>query len=68
MIDTPGIFFFIYLLLNGIERFLIEKIRVNTTYEIFEKSITQAELISFTLIVFSVIAIIIIKSKKPSMA
>jgi prolipoprotein diacylglyceryltransferase len=68
MIDTPGVFFFIYLLLNGIERFLIEKIRVNTTYEIFKNSITQAELISFTLIVFSVIALIIIKSKKPSMA
>jgi prolipoprotein diacylglyceryltransferase len=68
MIETPGVFFFMYLLLNGIERFLIEKIRVNTTYEIFEKSITQAELISFTLIVFSVIALIIIKSKKPSMA
>lgn len=67
-ITTPGLFFFIYLLLNGIERFLIEKIRVNTTYEIFQKSITQAELISFTLIIISVIAIFILRSKKTSMA
>ena len=27
--------FFIYLILNGIERFFIEKIRVNTKYDIF---------------------------------
>ncbi|MFY8191267.1 MAG: prolipoprotein diacylglyceryl transferase, partial [Bacteroidia bacterium] len=40
----PGTFFMFYLLLNGIERFLIEKIRVNTTYTIFENKITQAEL------------------------
>jgi phosphatidylglycerol:prolipoprotein diacylglycerol transferase len=45
-IHTPGLLFSIYLILNGTERFFIEKIRVNTTYTIFNHHITQAELIS----------------------
>lgn len=49
-IQTAGNLFLIYLVLNGIERFMIEKIRVNTTYNIFGNAITQAELISFTFI------------------
>ena len=36
----------IYFMLNGTERFLIEKIRVNTTYIIGGHAITQAEIIS----------------------
>ncbi|MDX2283590.1 MAG: prolipoprotein diacylglyceryl transferase [Bacteroidia bacterium] len=36
----------IYLMLNGIERFLVEKIRVNSVYHLFGADITQAELIS----------------------
>ena len=43
-ITIPGMIFFIYLTLNGIERFLIEKIRVNTKYDILG-GITQAEII-----------------------
>lgn len=42
----PGTIFAIYLMLNGVERFLIEKIRVNTTYNIAGFHPTQAELIS----------------------
>jgi len=34
-IKIPGIMFGIYLMLNGIERFLIELIRVNTKYHLF---------------------------------
>ena len=45
-ITTAGVLFCIYLMVNGAERFLIEKIRVNSTYEIFGARITQAELIS----------------------
>ncbi len=45
----PGTLFCFYLILNGSERFLIEKIRVNTTYHIFGKFITQAEIISSVL-------------------
>jgi prolipoprotein diacylglyceryltransferase len=45
-ITIAGVLFCIYLVVNGAERFLIEKIRVNSTYEIFGAHITQAELIS----------------------
>ncbi|MBI3501141.1 MAG: prolipoprotein diacylglyceryl transferase [Bacteroidetes bacterium] len=50
-ITVPGVMFSVYLILNGIERFFIEKIRVNTTYNIFGHHITQAEIIS-TLLFF----------------
>jgi prolipoprotein diacylglyceryltransferase len=44
--------FGLYLVLNGIERFLIEKIRVNSTYDLLGMHPTQAELISVLLILF----------------
>jgi phosphatidylglycerol---prolipoprotein diacylglyceryl transferase len=50
-IKTPGRLFAIYLIFNGIERFAIEKIRVNSTYSIFGFHPTQAELISTLLVV-----------------
>lgn len=43
---VPGVFFCFYLLLNGLERFAIEKIRVNTTYSFLGIHPTQAEIIS----------------------
>ena len=49
-ISIPGMIFSIYLILNGTERFFIEKIRVNTEYN-FLGGITQAEIISFCLII-----------------
>ena len=48
---VPGTLFAVYLVLNGIERFFIEKIRVNARYSIFGFHPTQAEIISFLLIV-----------------
>lgn len=42
----PGTLFALYLMLNGIERFLIEKIRVNVRLNIFGFHPTQAEVIS----------------------
>lgn len=50
-IHAPGMLFSIYLILNGLERFAIEKIRVNTQYNLFGLHPTQAELISLGLIV-----------------
>ena len=50
-IKTPGRLFALYLILNGIERFSIEKIRVNSTYSIFGFHPTQAELISTLLVI-----------------
>ena len=43
--------FGIYMVVNGLERFLIEKIRVNTKYILFGHEITQAELISLAMII-----------------
>ncbi len=43
---VPGTVFAFYMILNGIERFFIEKIRVNSRYSIFGFHPTQAELIS----------------------
>lgn len=50
-IQLPGALFAIYLILNGIERFAIEKIRVNTTYSMFGFHPTQAEIIATLLII-----------------
>jgi phosphatidylglycerol---prolipoprotein diacylglyceryl transferase len=47
---VAGTLFGFYLLLNGLERFFIEKIRVNTKYESLPFQPTQAEIISFLLI------------------
>lgn len=43
-VHIPGVLFGIYMILNGIERFFIEKIRVNT--KVWGTEITQAEVIS----------------------
>lgn len=45
-IATPGRLFALYLIFNGIERFSIEKIRVNTFTNFLGMNITQAEVIS----------------------
>jgi phosphatidylglycerol:prolipoprotein diacylglycerol transferase len=45
-IKTPGMMFGIYLMFNGLERFFIELIRVNSRYNVAGISFTQAELIS----------------------
>lgn len=45
-----GMMFFVYLVLNGLERFLIEKIRVNNIMHFMGIKATQAEFISFGLI------------------
>jgi len=52
-IKVAGVLFFVYLSLNGVERFFIEKIRVNTEYNILG-GITQAEIISSSLVLIGV--------------
>ena len=53
-----GWLFWVYLVFNGAERFFIEQIRVNNTMDVFGLSITQAELIAFSLILVGVIGVI----------
>ncbi len=62
-IRISGRLFAVYLVLNGLERFFIEKIRVNTTYSILGFHPTQAELIS-SLLVLGGIALWIYRGKQ----
>ncbi len=62
-IKTPGIIFSIYLILNGIERFVVELIRVNTTYSVFGLHPSQAELIAVGLVLTGIILAIFLKRK-----
>jgi prolipoprotein diacylglyceryl transferase len=60
---VPGFLFSLYLILNGIERFLIEKIRVNRRYDILGIEMTQAELIAVGIIVLGVVGFWFFKIK-----
>jgi prolipoprotein diacylglyceryl transferase len=60
-----GQLFFLYCFLNGIERFSIEKIRVNDKIHFAGLTFTQAEMISFLLIFIGIIGFIICSLKKP---
>lgn len=62
-IKTPGMIFAIYLVLNGVERFLIELIRVNNRYTVFGFKLSQAELIALGLIAIGFILAIIMRRK-----
>jgi prolipoprotein diacylglyceryltransferase len=59
----PGTLFAFYLVLNGLERFFIEKIRVNTRYSIFGFHPTQAEIISTLLIISGAILYFVLRNK-----
>jgi prolipoprotein diacylglyceryltransferase len=61
-INITGQLFGIYLFVNGLERFCVEKIRVNSTYSIWGFHPTQAELIS-SLLMISGILIFVLKGK-----
>jgi prolipoprotein diacylglyceryltransferase len=56
-IHTAGVLFGIYLMLNGAERFLVEKIRVNTQYHFLGLHPSQAEIISTLLFIGGIVVI-----------
>ena len=60
-VRQPGILTGVYLVFAGVERLLIEQIRVNNKYEFLPFQPTQAELISVFLILFGIV--FLIKSK-----
>lgn len=62
--SIPGMIFSFYLLFNGIERFLIESIRVNSKYHVAGIEFTQAQLISLLLIVTGLAGIFILRSRR----
>ena len=61
-IKVAGVLFFVYLSLNGVERFFIEKIRVNTKYNILG-GITQAEIISASLVLIGLLVVFLLYKK-----
>jgi prolipoprotein diacylglyceryltransferase len=61
-LKVAGQLFGLYLMLNGIERFLVEKIRVNTTYASLPFQPTQAELISLMLVIGG--AVLMVRARK----
>ncbi len=53
-----GWLFSVYLIFNGVERFLIEQIRVNVTFPLFGRDTTQAELISAVLVLAGILGMV----------
>jgi prolipoprotein diacylglyceryltransferase len=62
-ISIPGVLFFVYLFLNGIERFLIESIRVNEKINFLGMQVTQAQLISGTFLLAGIVGIVYLLRK-----
>jgi phosphatidylglycerol---prolipoprotein diacylglyceryl transferase len=62
-IKLPGGLLCLYLVFNGIERFFVEKIRVNTKYADLPFQPTQAELISLSLIILGIALYFVCRKK-----
>jgi phosphatidylglycerol---prolipoprotein diacylglyceryl transferase len=65
-IKTAGVMTGLYFILNGAERFLVERIRVNNTYDLFGFHPSQAQVIATCLVIFGAIVIIISKVRANS--
>ena len=67
-VKIAGMLFFIYLIMNGFERFWIEKIRVNPKNEILGIQTTQAEFIAVVFMLIGIIGCIVLwqRNKKLS--
>jgi prolipoprotein diacylglyceryltransferase len=65
---VPGTLFAVYLIFNGIERFLVEQIRVNTQYHFLGIHPTQAQLISTLLVITGLALFFILRRKSLSPA
>ena len=59
-----GMLFFLYVLLNGIERFFIEKIRTNPDISLMGMEATQAEYVAGLLIIIGAVGMIYLFLKK----
>jgi prolipoprotein diacylglyceryltransferase len=63
-ITAPGVLFSIYLIMNGLERFFIEKIRVNTKYEALPFQPTQAEIIALGLVLLGLLLFFVLRRNR----
>jgi len=59
-IVIPGMLFFIYVIFNGVERFFIERIRVNIKYDVLGIQLTQAEIIAICLMLIGMAGCLIL--------
>ena len=64
-IRIAGMIFAIYLIFNGLERLLIEFIRVNERYELLGMNLSQAQYISLVFIMLGIVGVIYLSKKKP---
>ncbi|HEX5111526.1 MAG TPA: prolipoprotein diacylglyceryl transferase family protein [Saprospiraceae bacterium] len=64
-IKIPGVLFFIYAFLNGIERFFIEKIRTNPDINLLGMKATQAEYVAGLLIIIGAVGTAYLYIKRP---
>lgn len=62
-LKVPGTLFALYLIVNGLERFLVEKIRVNTRINLFGFQPTQAEVISTLLFLSGLVLWVVLKRR-----
>lgn len=60
-IKVPVVLFGIYLVLNGIERFLMETIRVNNKYPFLGLQLSQAEIIALCLVLAGLVTVVVAK-------
>lgn len=67
-VKLPGVMFGIYLMFAGVERFLVELIRVNSKYTVAGISFTQAELISLILFIAGILLISYSSKNKDKLA
>lgn len=68
-LNISGQIFFLYCMLNGIERFFIEKIRVNDTFDFGAFKASQAEIIAFFLFFIGLAGFLLVtkKGNKPTL-
>jgi len=57
-IKIPGLLFSIYLILNAVERYTIETIRINIHYNVLGLSLTQAQIIAVLIFMTGVAGLI----------
>lgn len=63
-IKVPGALFAIYLIFAGIERYLIESIRVNNKFDFLGRDFTQAEIISIIFLIIGTSSLIYLYKNK----
>ena len=59
-----GWLFALYFVFTGVERFLIEQIRVNNTFELLGMTVTQAEVISVAFIVIGLVGLALLTRRR----